>query len=117
VIDATVNRWFSFVFYTASDAGFWFDPITSGGTVPTSGFGIAVGAFRSPNAGIAWVTESYAAVDILAQKTACSPTSTQTPSQTQSQSPSSFETPTGTSSSSNTGTPSRTATESGSVTA
>ena len=88
----------------------WYAP--AGATVPATGFGQAVGSYRSTNAGAQWSNSTLAAVRLVAIKAICSPTPTQTSSssQTQTQTPSVSASQTG--SPSNTATPSQTLTRS-----
>ena len=88
-IDATTQRWYSLVLYTTGGyAANWH--ATAGGA-PTAGLATPAGAWTSSDSGASWVSAAaWPGIDIVAQKSACSPTPTQTqsgtPSQTQTQS-------------------------------
>ena len=97
ILDATAQRWYSLVLYsTGGHSANWLS-VGSGGA-PATGFGTPLGAWTSPTGGVAWGStgSAWPGVALLAQKTVCSPTPTQsattsptaTPTRSQSPSPS-----------------------------
>ena len=84
-LDTTMQgQWFSLVLYTNIKTANWHDSIDYViDHVPIGGFGQAKGVISSADDGLSWdAVANYPGFLIIAQKTVCSPTPSQSPSQT-----------------------------------